>query len=188
MSNEETSPAVRLLIKSGVVPANVLQQLVGWRLLPEACAQSLGSQPVTMTSEWKTVEAFVHALEAALRDEAQTIRETEFNQSGGFERGWLHIVGHESREENLFVDRLGRVVLPGDQTYEGVIAVSLIGSTRRKVTRIEPRYKGNRRVAWVCCLEPQRETDDAELDQKLGKARHGELEGDSGSSDGSSPL
>jgi len=140
-----------------------------------------------MEGEWKTVEDFVKSLEAALREEAQIIRETEFSQSGGFERGWLNIAGHESRDEDLFVDRLGRVVLPGDQMYEGVTAVSIIGESRRRVARIEPRYKGNKRVAWVCYLE-KKETNHAGVDQEAGKPESGGSSGDSGSADGSSPI
>lgn len=122
-----------------------------------------------MAGEWKTVEEFIRALETALREEAQTIRETDLDHAGGFERGRLFMPGRESQEESLFVDRLGRVMLPGDPVYETVTAVEIVGHKQQKVTKIEPRYTGTTRVAWVCNLEP-RETIDAELAQKSGNA------------------
>ena len=88
-----------------------------------------------------------------MRHEAETIRETELDRLGGFEIGRLE-TADENWEASIFVDRLGRVVLPGESKYENISSVSLGGKTH-KVTRVEPRYQGTRLAAWVYYLEKE---------------------------------
>jgi hypothetical protein len=149
------SPAVKLMIESGMVPNNLLRQLVGWRLIPEALEQSSGGHPVTLENEWNSVEDFVRGLRSALRSEAATIRETELDRVGGFKDGVLHYALDTSclgEMGELFVDRLGRVILPSHPRYEDVKAVDLDG-VKKQVARIDARYEGEERVAWVLELK-----------------------------------
>jgi len=138
---------------------------------------------VNLKKEWTTIEEFITSLEKAIQHRAETIRETELDLSGGFERGWIHIAGEESRESDLFVDRFGRVILPGDQLYEGVTGISLLGKDRRKVMRIEPRFNGTQRTAWVCYLEEKQDVDlgkeSGEIDEQPVGCSDGNPDGDS---------
>ena len=151
MKNAEVTPAVRLLIQSGILPVNTLQQLKGWRLLPEDCVKSHGSQPVTLESEWGTVKEFVDSLDAAIKQEASTIRETELDRIGKFVPCQLIIEGEEPFRTSVFVDRLGHVILPGELKYEQTKHVHFYDKLH-EVSRVESRYQGERLVAWVCYL------------------------------------
>ena len=164
MSNE--SPAVKLMIQSGLVPTNMVQQLVNWRLLPEDFVESTGSEPVTLEHGWPTVESFVTELNKAITEEMATIRQTELGQSGHFEEVFLVFADSTlNRTQDVFVDRLGRLVLPAKPEYETLLTVSfrsMNGEERtvRKVVNKEPRYEGAHRSALVICLESEEVPDE----------------------------
>ena len=123
----------------------------GWRLLPEDCVESHGSRPVTLASEWATVKEFVDSLDSAIKQEAATIRETELDRVGKFVPCQLIIGEEEAFNTSVFVDRLGRVILPGEAKYEQTVCVRL-GDKAHPVSRVESRYQGEQLVAWVCYL------------------------------------
>ena len=183
----ETSQVVKLMIKSGtLVPDNVLQQLKGWKLLPEGYVESIGNQDnISLEKEWPTVEGFLKDLQEAIQDEAATIRETVLDQHGGYDKAWVSIAGLEDRMMDIFVDRMGRVVFPPDQKFEEVTFVKLVEGPRQKVLKTEPRYKGGRRSAWVCYLES--EENNVEVVDAVGEAESGENTGSS-EGDGGTPI
>ena len=166
----EGSPAVRLMIQSGLVPKNVVQQLVNWRLLPEDFVQSTGSDPVSLESKWETVESFVDELGQAITKEMSTIRQTELDKSGHFEEAYLTFADKTlSRTQDIFVDRLGRVVLPAKPEYEMLESISFMsvngeGKVTKEVVNKEPRYEGTRRSALVIYLATEKEELNEQMD------------------------
>lgn len=166
---EELSPAVKLMIQSGAVPQNALQQLINWRLLPEGSEESHGEREVTLESEWSTVEEFVGDLGKALSEESASIRETSFDTASSIRKAWLIFedIQKPSSNENVMLDRLGRVVLPGGDEYADVCEITFSeyeGLHKREVVKKEPRHQGKERVAWVCYLSEE-EIDDNDNDQ-----------------------
>jgi hypothetical protein len=113
-----------------------------------------------MESEWATVEDFVKTLRRSLTDEMGTIRETELDRSGGFQSATLLAEPDGvARVEDVFVDRLGRVIFPARDRFEEVELVSLDQGPFREIVRREPRYEGDHQVAWVCYLEREDHED-----------------------------
>jgi hypothetical protein len=153
------SPAVKLMIQSGLVPQNVVQQLVNWRLLPGDSVESTGSDPVTLEQGWESVEGFVAELNQVITEEMATIRQTDLNKSGHYEEAFLTFADSTmNRTQDVFVDQLGRLVLPAKPEYETLLSVSFRsvngeGEDTRTVVSKEPRYEGTRRSALVVCLE-----------------------------------
>ena len=157
--NQSVPPAVKLLIQSGVIPENTLRQLISWKLLPETSSSLHGDHPVSLESKWTTVEEFVDRLRASLTEEMGIIRETELDRTGGFRRAKLKACSsfcetmHELPDREVFVDRLGRVLLPARDPYAHVELVSLDGNPFQEIVQREPRYEGENQVAWVCYLD-----------------------------------
>ena len=157
--SQSTSPAVKLLIQSGMIPENTLQQLINWKLLPGGYSSLHGDKPVSLESKWTTVEEFVDRLRAALTEEMGIIRETELDRTGGFRKAQMKACApccdtmHTLPDTEVFVDRLGRVLLPARDPYTHVELVSLDGGAFREIVRRESRYEGEKQVAWVCYLE-----------------------------------
>lgn len=175
MSND-ISPSVKLMIESGLIPENALQQLVNWRLLPEDSVELHGNKPVNLEKEWTDVEAFIHELKGALDQEAQTIRETELDQVGEYREATLTFrscaqipdsdvsilrTGNFTQTLQVFVDKLGRVILPARNEYEHLESITFtdgsngseIRTEPRPVTNTEARYRGPKIVAYVIYLE-----------------------------------
>ena len=162
----DQNPSVKLMIQSGLIPENALQQLVNWRLLPETSVESSGSRPISMEKEWDDVESFVYELRTALDEEAKTIRETELDQVGEYRNVAVRIpsdteagVDWASETLDVFVDRLGRVLLPPKKKFEQAISVTFLDdenggeSTLKKVVQVENRFKGQKLAAYVIYLE-----------------------------------
>ncbi len=165
MKGEEISPAVKLMIESGAVPDNTLQQLINWRLLPEGSAESHGERKVTLESEWPTVEKFVDDLGKALSQESASIRETSFDTASSIKKAWLIFedIQKPASNENIMLDRLGRVILPGGDEYADVCEITFSeyeGLHRREIVKKEPRFQGKERVAWVCYLNEEEVDND----------------------------
>jgi len=88
------------------------------------------------------------------------IRETELDRSGGFEKAVLHDSTGGMTYYTVFVDRLGRVVLPTDTPPTGeVVSINLNNTHARKVVNIETRYTGDRPVAKVVYLEKEQQAN-----------------------------
>jgi hypothetical protein len=153
--NQSVPPAVKLLIQSGVVPENTVRQLISWKLLPENFSSLHGGSPVSLESNWESVEEFVDGLKAALTTEMGSIRETEFDRVGGFREAMLYLPDSPWVHEDVFVDRLGRVLLPAAEPYSRVERLCLAGDPVREIVRREPRYEDKKQVAWVCYLEEE---------------------------------
>jgi len=77
MPSRKKEPAVKLIIRSGMIPENVLLQLQQWKLLPPGSVEEAGTRPVSLESGWETAQAFVDNLERVIEDEANEIKETE---------------------------------------------------------------------------------------------------------------
>lgn len=130
-------------------------------MLPEDFVQSIESQPVTLESKWEAIEKFINALRGALTTEMKSIRETEFDHTGGFRDARLYFNGKFGKgvSEKVFVDRLGRVITPSEKKYQKLTAVQLVGGRRRSVVNQESRYEGKQEVAIVHYLEKDEDSD-----------------------------
>jgi len=157
----------KVMVESGIIPVNTLHQLVHWRLLPESSAQSHGNRKVTLdSSKPEEVSQFVEDLGRAISKDMAEIRETELNRSGGFRKivcwhSWESAKFAVAKHQ-VFVDRLGRLVVPVDSYWKNVIEVMFDGeSIKRKVVKTEERYEDEKVVAFVLYLEAKKELCDA---------------------------
>ena len=153
---KEKTPAVQLIVQSGLVPKNVLHQMKAWKLIPENLEEEAGSHPVSLESGWTTAEAFVKELDRVISEEAATIRETEFLASNELEVVWLTARGHDPRVAvPAVVDgNLNRVVLAKPWSRLNVKSISRDGGkTFHAVIATEERYSGDEPFALVCYVE-----------------------------------
>lgn len=136
-----------------------------------------GTRQINMEKEWDDVESFVDELRTALDDEAKTIRETELDQVGGYQEAALtypreYGIPPDSETDlvvdkdaqviesiQVFVDKLGRVILPAKVKYEQLLSVTFLDEENgsepivRNVVRVETRFKGKKVSAYVVYLE-----------------------------------
>jgi hypothetical protein len=89
----------------------------------------------------------------ALTQDLAEIRETEFDEVGEYQDATLVIEGSAITLE-VFVDRLGRVILPAQGNAVQFVSIPS-GAVPRKVIRIENRYRGDRPITQVLYLETQ---------------------------------
>jgi len=91
----------------------------------------------------------------------KTIRETEFDRTGGFKAAHIYRLGtpNESIFAKLFVDRIGRVIVPTDEHWETATHIEFQGGKKRAVVKKETRYEGQEEVALVMYLEAKEEGD-----------------------------
>lgn len=106
---------------------------------------------------WVSIDLFVQELQAAIEEEANTIRETELSMPG------KHLVvlvdnGQRKKPEktDAWVDKFRRIHLP--PRFESVQRISVNGEFK-KVTKTDSRWEGTERTSIVCYLEG--ETDEA---------------------------
>jgi hypothetical protein len=144
-----------LLVEAGIIPKNTLQQLVNWRLVPEGLEQSHGKRLVGPETDTPARTQFITDLTLALTRDLAEIRETEFDKVGEHQKVSI-IYDGGSLSLEVFVDRLGRVILP-HRDFDGIVlSVSLPdGTTPRPVVRSESRFQGDRPVSQVLYLENQ---------------------------------
>ena len=160
MSTEQ-SKSVRMMIQSGLIPKEALQQMENWRLLPEGSVELAGTREVTIEKGWDTVSEFVEDLNEVLSLEDRSIKETSLDKSGGFKKADLVFADHSlDGEEDVFVDMLGRLVLPPEQKYQELMSVTLKMSNGgppvvQQVVNMETRYEGNYVSAFVIYLDAQ---------------------------------
>jgi hypothetical protein len=157
--NTETSKTVKLLIEAGMVPQNVVHQLVQWKLLPRSYESLGGESKIERSSD-----EFVSALRDAIQEDTAMIRETEFDRVGGFQTVMISGDSYTQTGQH-FVDRLGRVILPAEYKVEPIKAMAVSDGPPLDVIRTEPRYEGEKQVAWVCYLA-ERETNVEETASK----------------------
>lgn len=162
MSQSDPSKSVRLMIQSGIVPKNALQQLINWRLLPEDCAGLSGTKPVSIEKGWDTVKDFVDELGEALSEEDRSVRETQLEHSGGYRKAHLKFSDSSLNiTTDVFVDQLGRLILPPEQVYQELTGAIFIdtngGENLRGICNLEKRYEGSTVSAFVVYLESEGE-------------------------------
>jgi hypothetical protein len=147
---------VKLVVDAGIVPANALEQLVRWKLLPPELASSTGKS--LAEKGWNSVEEFITDLRGALEAEDATVRETELDHVGSFKA--VTLISKEGKvATEAFIDKLGRVAIPGRFPINQLKAVAIEDGPQQFVVRVEPRYKGDDVTTWVIYLE-ERETDE----------------------------
>lgn len=149
----------RKMIEAGIIPKNTLQQLVNWRLVPEDYVRSHGTRPVNLdTSDEREVTAFVQDLGEAITKDMAEIRETQFDQTGGYQHLLLEYEQSAfNGEDQVLVDRMGRLFVPNMQPWPQLERVAFKSSPDvwRRVVKKEPRYEGEKVVALVIYLESE---------------------------------
>jgi hypothetical protein len=118
-----------------------------------------------MEKEWDDVEAFVGDLRSALDEEAKTIRETELDHVGEYRSVSVRVpstdpgVDWKAETLEVFVDKWGRVILPGREKYKQTLSVTFLDNenggepTLRNVVQVEGRFRGQKTAAYVVYLE-----------------------------------
>lgn len=147
------SKAVQLVIKSGIIPEEMLQQLVTWKLLPESAVGQAGSQPVSLEQGWRTVEDFVDTLGRAIEKESVTIKETRLASDKRFERIRLMFIGDDDGYSTLaLVENDDCVAVPatGKKNPNKIYMQGL----KREVWKIEERFQGDELTTLICHLKP----------------------------------
>jgi len=144
----------KMLVEAGVIPKNAIQQLVNWRLLPEDYEQSHGSRPLN-TDDRAEVDNFVRELGEAITSDMAEIRETELDHPGGYRNIFLEFENETfNGEDDVLIDRLGRLVVPNEMPWVTLTKVDLRdGVGERKVVKKEQRYEGDSVVALVIYVE-----------------------------------
>lgn len=147
------SKAVQLVIKSGMIPEEMLQQLVAWKLLPESAAEQAGSQPVSLEHGWRTVEEFVDTLGQAIDKESVQIKETRLASNKRFER--IHMMFDNDDDGYMtlaIVESEDCVAVPatGKRNPREIV----IRNVKREVWKIEERFQGDELTTLVCHLKP----------------------------------
>lgn len=100
----------------------------------------------------------METLAKKITEEMKTIRETELDRTGGFKGMYVYSDGQENPVwAKLFVDRIGRVIVPTGESHETITHVEFKGKKRRAVIKKEPRFEGQEEVALVLYLEAEEE-------------------------------
>jgi len=139
--------------------------MVNWRLLPEDSVALAGTREVTIEKGWDTVREFVDELNEALSEEDRSIRESVLDKSGGFRKAHLEFADHSlDGEEDVFVDTIGRLVVPPEQKYQELQRVTILDAnggippTPRQVVGLENRYEGQYVSAFVIYIESEEQS------------------------------
>lgn len=133
---------------------------MNWRLLEASSVTSHGENPVSLESEWSSVEEFTENLSDAITRDMGTVKETELDRPGFFRKAFLEFIEEGNNVwMDVFTDKLNRIVLPADDVYGSLVYVTFdeVGDdekiVRRKVVRMEPRYRGDKKSALVVYVE-----------------------------------
>jgi len=108
--------------------------------------------------------AFTDALSNALTKDMSEIKETELDHPGQVERLHLEFESN-SGFEDVFVDKLGRLIVPNDDKWRYLKSVHRgNGHGSQKVVRIEKRYEGDQETDLVIYLAAAVEVTHAQVD------------------------
>lgn len=93
-------------------------------------------------------------LKQALTEDMGSVRETEFDHRGTFERMKVE-TQRGYFETSALVDRLGRVVTPAEGSWEGIISIHIFSKTSKptKVVKTEQRFQGDQPITLIHYLE-----------------------------------
>lgn len=147
-----TTPGVKLVIQSGIIPRETLEQLVKWKLLPKEALGEAGSRKASLKAGWSNAEAFVEHLDELISKEAQAIRESQFSLPGELVPVTVKTVGRPLFHGDAYRDHMGRIFLGSDFCGKGVQAVQVgpKAGPMKNVVKIEERFIGER-PSWVVC-------------------------------------
>jgi len=148
----------RILVEAGIIPLNTIHQLVKWQLVPEDYIQSYGKRKVSLESNTKEeIDSFTQELSEALTRDMSEIHETELDHSGKKEEMIL-VFGLGTRcasHEEVFVDKLGRLVVPMEERWFQLKEVQRDNSPKQSIVRIEKRFSGDKETELVIYLSTE---------------------------------
>jgi len=139
----------RMLVESGIVPQNTLQQLVRWRAIDPDLAERHGSRPVSLEKDSSEAQVWADQLSDCLDREAGEVRETDFT---GKKNVTVYIQWANLRlgvtNTTASIDPIGRVVLPShlfDASMRKKVAAISIGTPDnfRDVVQAEKLHQGD---------------------------------------------
>lgn len=145
------SKAVQLIVQSGMIPEEMLQQLVAWKLLPEKVKAQAGSRPVSLEREWRTVEDFVDTLGKVIEKESVELKETTIESNGRFERVDL-IFNKEPTLRELALVGDNCVTIPA--TIKKHPEAVVLHGEGREVLKVEERFHCGELTTLVCHFKP----------------------------------
>jgi hypothetical protein len=145
---QEVRPAVKLLIESGMIPGDIVSQLVKWGHLPQSAEASIGTHRVSLESGRTIVENFLDKLNQLVDEDQEAVRETSFT----YGRYQQVEIGGETVD--LMIDGMGRIIVPEHIFCSGKVESVRLGSSREdhKILRAEPIFQGRETVAWALYL------------------------------------
>jgi hypothetical protein len=147
-----TTPGVKLVIQSGIIPKETLEQLVKWKLLPKEALEEAGSRKASLEADWSDAAAFVGHLDELINKEAEAIRESEFTLPGELVPVTVKMIGQPLFHGDAYKDRMGRIFLGGRFYRKGVQAIQVGpgAGPMKTVVKVEERFVGDR-PSWVVC-------------------------------------
>ena len=144
-------PVTKMLLESGWIPAEMVSQLVSWKLLPETVMERLASCPISSEDARDKVARFLDQLEGTIESERAVLRETLFTYGH-----YTNVLfNNEDDVVRVLIDGLGRVVLPA--VFSPLPTTIRLGgeSSERAVINADPIYRGTETVAWLLTLGEQ---------------------------------
>jgi hypothetical protein len=108
------------------------------------------------TSDEDAVGEFVKDLGEAITKDMAEIRETELSRTGGYQRFFLEFdVSRHNITTEVFVDKLGRLVVPAGAPWNMLAWATDARGNRRKVVKREERHSGTRVTSLAVYLESE---------------------------------
>lgn len=148
--------STKMLIEAGIIPKNTLQQMALWRLVPEDFVELHGRKTTRLDPDNPTtVDRFIGDLGRAIGEDMAAIRETELDRPGRYADVNLYFKDGRVDAARLFVDQLGRIIVPVDPQWETLEYAVVESGSKRKVVRQETRYEGERPSVQVVYLEKE---------------------------------
>lgn len=144
----------RMLVEAGVIPKNVIQQLAHYHLVPGDYAELHGTRQLNTDNKGE-VDSFIKKLSEAITSDMAEFRETEFDRPGGYRQTSLKFENDSfDGEDDVLVDRFGRLVVPNEMPWTTLKAVQYPDeSFLRPVVKKEVRFSGGQASALVVYVE-----------------------------------
>jgi len=147
---------MRLVMDAGLIPEEVISQMVDWRFLSEEEAGTPSSREAMSELVWEGPDAFIRMLGRALEKQEMEVRETDFTVAGDLSSVTLvygGVAGEIRRSEHRVLDKWNRLYLPPGEEYVDNLSVVLVEGKTFRVEQDEMRYRGSEPCSRVLYLE-----------------------------------
>lgn len=150
--------ATRMLIASGLIPKQMIEQLVNWKALPEEALTEAGSHEGF--SEDKA-RKFLEYLEQLVDEEQESVRETSLGIEGDLTFVWLEGMS-PGAPLMLLQDKMGRIHIPAHFIEAEDVKKVRVGqyNNELEVVRVEEEYMGEDLAFLALSLEGKEQADE----------------------------